>query len=90
MTRVYIYRCLEKLRTEDYPSLEVRADATEDYNEHVQQYLSKTVWVGECRSWYKQGTIDGPVVAIYGGIVFHFIDSLKNRGGKTTRSSGCH
>ncbi len=78
MTGVYVYRCLEKLQTEGYRSLEVRADATEDYNEHVQEYLSKTVWTGGCRSWYKRGTIDGPVVAIYGGTVFHFIECLKN------------
>ena len=44
----------------------------------MQKYLDRTVWVGGCRSWYKQGTVDGPVVAIYGGTTFHFMEMLKN------------
>lgn len=78
MTGVYIYKCLEKLQTECYKALEIRTDANDEYNEHVQQYLARTVWVGDCRSWYKRGTVDGPVVAIYAGTCFHFMEGLKN------------
>lgn len=78
ITGVYIYRCMEKLQTEGYKSLEIRKDANDEYNEHVQQYLARTVWEGDCRSWYKRGTVDGPVVAIYAGTCFHFMEGLKN------------
>ncbi|KAK5400865.1 hypothetical protein LTR06_011176 [Exophiala xenobiotica] len=78
MTGMYIYRCMEKLQTEGYKALEIRTDANDEYNEHVQQYLARTVWVGDCRSWYKRGTVDGPVVAIYAGTCFHFMEGLKN------------
>lgn len=77
MTGVYIAKCLDKLQTEDISSVEVRHDACEEYNEHTQRYLQQTVWVDKCRSWYKRGTVDGPVVAIYGGTSFHFMEALK-------------
>ncbi|SPO06777.1 related to monooxigenase [Cephalotrichum gorgonifer] len=77
-TAVYVYKWLEKLQTEGIRSFEVRNDVNEEYNQHVQRYLERTVWTRGCRSWYKRGTVDGPVVAIYGGTTFHFMEALKN------------
>lgn len=74
---MYVYQWLNKLQTEEYQSFEVREDVTEEYNEHVQQFLERTVWTKGCRSWYKRGTIDGPVVAIYSGTSFHFMEAIK-------------
>jgi hypothetical protein len=56
----------------------VTADANREYNEHVQTYLQRTVWVGNCRSWYKRGTMDGQVVAVYSGTSFHYTEALRN------------
>ncbi|MAD84311.1 MAG: hypothetical protein CL912_15210 [Deltaproteobacteria bacterium] len=77
-TAVYVYKWLEKLQTESIKSFEVRHDVNEEYNQHMQKYLERTVWTRGCRSWYKRGTIDGPVVAIYGGTSFHFMEAIKN------------
>lgn len=66
-TAIYVYKWLEKLQTESIKSFEVQNDANEEYNQHIQKYLDRTVWTKGCRSWYKRGTVDGPVVAIYGG-----------------------
>ncbi|KAJ5638158.1 hypothetical protein N7490_008037 [Penicillium lividum] len=77
-TALYVYKWLEKLQTEMISSFEVRNDVNEEYNQHMQQYLERTVWTRGCRSWYKRGTVDGPVVAIYGGTSFHFMEAIKN------------
>lgn len=77
-TSVYVYKWLEKLQTEGIKSFEVRNDVNEEYNQHIHKYLERTVWTRGCRSWYKRGTVDGPVVAIYGGTTFHFMEALKN------------
>jgi cation diffusion facilitator CzcD-associated flavoprotein CzcO len=77
-TAIHIYKWLEKLQTESIKSFEVRNDVNEEYNQHMQKYLERTVWTRGCRSWYKRGTIDGPVVAIYGGTTFHFMEAIKN------------
>jgi len=57
--------------------MEVDENANREYNEHVQEYLKRTVWVSNCRSWYKRGTVDGQVVVIYAGTCFHFIEALR-------------
>ncbi|KAL5340957.1 hypothetical protein BJX70DRAFT_406699 [Aspergillus crustosus] len=77
-TAVYVYKWLEKLQTEMISSFEVRHDANDEYNQHIQRYLERSVWTRGCRSWYKRGTVDGPVVAIYGGTSFHFMEAIKN------------
>ncbi|KAF2467914.1 FAD/NAD(P)-binding domain-containing protein [Lindgomyces ingoldianus] len=77
MTGVYIYKCINKLQTQSIKSMEVRFDAVQDYDDYVQTWLSKTVWVSPCRSWYKRGTTDGRVVAVYGGSCYHFIEALR-------------
>lgn len=78
VTAIYIYKFLDRLQTDGIRDFEVQSEANDDYNQHIQKFLGQTVWVGNCRSWYKQGTIDGPVVAIYGGSSFHFMEVLKN------------
>lgn len=77
-TAVYVYKWLEKLQTEMIKSFEVRHDVNDEYNQHMQKYLERTVWTRNCRSWYKRGTVEGPVVAIYGGTSFHFMEAIKN------------
>ncbi|CAG9953721.1 unnamed protein product [Clonostachys rosea f. rosea IK726] len=77
-TAIYIYKWLEKMQTEGIKSFEVSSKVNAEYNQHIQKYLDRTVWTRGCRSWYKRGTVDGPVVAIYGGTTFHFMEALKN------------
>lgn len=77
-TAAYIYKWLDKMQTEGVRSFEIHDDVNEEYNQHMQKYLERTVWTRGCRSWYKRGTVDGPVVAIYGGSVFHLLEAMKN------------
>ncbi|BCS25444.1 flavin-containing monooxygenase [Aspergillus puulaauensis] len=78
MMGVYIWKCIDKIQSECIKSLTIQEAATRDYYTHIQKFLERTVWVGGCRSWYKRGTVDGPVVAIYGGTSFHYIEALRN------------
>lgn len=78
MMAIYMFKLIDKIQTECIASLCPSIDATRDYNEHIQSFLQRTVWVGGCRSWYKRGTVDGPVVAIYGGTSFHYVEALRN------------
>lgn len=78
MTGIYIYQCINKLQTQGIKSMEVKASVTKQYNEYLQAMLQKTVWVAPCRSWYKRGTVDGKVVALYGGSCYHFAEALRD------------
>ncbi|KAF9882919.1 hypothetical protein FE257_004900 [Aspergillus nanangensis] len=75
---VYIWKCIDKIQTERIKSMTVSQGAVDDYFEYVQKFLDRTVWVEGCRSWYKRGTVDGPVIAIYGGTSFHYVEALRN------------
>ncbi|KIW88136.1 uncharacterized protein Z519_11247 [Cladophialophora bantiana CBS 173.52] len=77
MTGIYIYKCITKLQTQGIKSMTVSTQATKEYNIYSQNWLSKTVWVAPCRSWYKRGTTDGRVVAVYAGSCFHFAEALR-------------
>ena len=75
---VYFYHCINKMQTQNIKSLEVRQDACDDYNTHVQEWLKRSVWTAPCSSWYKRGTKDGRVVAVYAGTTFHYINAIKD------------
>jgi hypothetical protein len=58
--------------------MQVKADAIDDYNEYTQELLKRTVWTGNCRSWFKNGKADGRVSAMYAGSVIHFKEMLED------------
>lgn len=49
----YILHAIQILRSGETKSLEVKADVMRRFNERLQKSASKTVWTGNCRSWYK-------------------------------------
>jgi hypothetical protein len=78
MTGIYIYNCIEKLQMQGIKSMTISDEATEQFNEHAQEWLKNTVWAAPCRSWYKRGTIDGRIVGVYSGSCFHFAEALRD------------
>ena len=55
---------------EQIKSMEVKMEPTVQFNEHVDEWMSKSVWKTHCRSWYKMGTIDGKAWLWPGGVSF--------------------
>ncbi|RKL12923.1 putative sterigmatocystin biosynthesis monooxygenase stcW [Fusarium oxysporum] len=73
----YIIKALSKMQVHGVKTMEVQSEAVTDLTEHIDTYMPRTVWSGNCRSWYKQGTVDGRVTAIWPGSSLHFLDILK-------------
>ena len=44
--------------------------------------MPRTAWSGGCRSWYKNGTADGPVIGLHPGSGRHFVDMLSRFRGE--------
>ncbi|KAH8897970.1 FAD/NAD(P)-binding domain-containing protein [Thozetella sp. PMI_491] len=63
----YFVKWIKKMATEDikyvHPKKAV-ADAFIKYGDEVHKTL---VWTGSCSSWYKRGTVNGRVTALFGG-----------------------
>lgn len=58
--------------------MQVRSDATHDYNVYTQEFMKGTAWRSGCRSWYKNGTIDCRITAMYAGSVIHYKEMLES------------
>lgn len=41
------------------------------------ELLKRTVWASDCRSWYKNGTKDGRISALYPGSILHFVSAFE-------------
>jgi cation diffusion facilitator CzcD-associated flavoprotein CzcO len=71
-TSEYILRWCNKIATEDIKSVSVKDKVVAEYNVYSQEFLKRTVWSGGCRSWYKNGKVDGKVTAMYAGSILHY------------------
>ncbi|KAI1975380.1 hypothetical protein LOZ55_004700 [Ophidiomyces ophidiicola] len=72
----YAVKMIKKIQNEQIHSLAPRQDVTDAFNDHVQEWVKHTVWVDDCRSWYKNNET-GRVNAIWPGSSLHYIDIIK-------------
>ncbi|GAA5875960.1 hypothetical protein JCM8547_000664 [Rhodosporidiobolus lusitaniae] len=74
----YIVQVIEKMQREQYKTVAAKQGAVDDWMEYVTAYFPRTVFGTKCRSWYKKGLEEGPVVALWPGSVGQAIEVLKN------------
>ena len=48
----YAIQWIKKMQNENLRSWVPRQDITDQFNEHVQEWIKHTVWKHPCRSWY--------------------------------------
>ncbi|KAI8653186.1 hypothetical protein NCS55_01303000 [Fusarium keratoplasticum] len=67
-----------KIQTQDLSYVVVKDKATSEFNEWKDEFMKGMTWTGECTSWYKNGTVDGPVIGPWSGSVNHFLEVLRH------------
>ncbi|KAL3473527.1 hypothetical protein BJX99DRAFT_233655 [Aspergillus californicus] len=72
----YITICLQKMQRDNIRAMNVRKEAVERFTRHCDQYFSRTVFALKCRSWYKGGSMDGRIVALWPGSSLHAMKAL--------------
>ncbi|KAL4876539.1 hypothetical protein BJY04DRAFT_231557 [Aspergillus karnatakaensis] len=72
----YMMKMIDRYQTTNIKSFTPRSDAVDEFIEFKDSLVSKTVWVDECRSWYKSGTVDGPVTALWPGSTLHYLEAM--------------
>ncbi|KAL2175408.1 uncharacterized protein P884DRAFT_247440 [Thermothelomyces heterothallicus CBS 202.75] len=70
----YILAVLRKLQREDYASAEPRPERVRDFMEYVDAYFRDTVYMDDCRSWYRRGD---KVVGLWPGSTLHALEALR-------------
>ncbi|KAE8368117.1 hypothetical protein BDV27DRAFT_154289 [Aspergillus caelatus] len=72
----YILRMIHKCQTERIKSVVAKWDAVADFVEHINTFMTRTAWSTHCRSWFKNGKIDGPITALHPGSRIHWFHML--------------
>ena len=73
----YILRMIHKCQTEGIKSVTPKQEAVDDFVEHIDVFMERTAWSSRCRSWFKNGTVDGPVVALHPGSRIHWLHMIE-------------
>ena len=72
----YFLKLINRYQTENIHSISPKKEAIEDFVEHKDKYMKRTVWESDCRSWYKNGSITGKVTALWPGSSLHYLEAL--------------
>ncbi|KAJ9623816.1 hypothetical protein H2204_011002 [Knufia peltigerae] len=72
----YVFQAIEKIQQEGIKSVVPKREAMNDFLEHKDSIMNDMVWTSTCRSWYKNGTVDGKVWGIWPGSSIHFIEIM--------------
>jgi len=72
----YALQMINKIQSEYICSIAPKQDVTAAFNEHCQEWMRHTVWVEDCRSWYKNNET-GRVNAVWPGSSLHYMEAIK-------------
>lgn len=74
----YIIKCIRKLQKEDYLTMTPKRARVDDFSDYVGVYFKRTVYMGNCKSWYKTGSGAGDrVSALWPGSLTHLMETLR-------------
>ena len=63
----YIIKWINKISTEDIKRISPKQSAMDSFIAHGDEVHKTLSWSGSCASWYKGGSVDGRVIALFGG-----------------------
>lgn len=72
----YAIKCIRKMQRENLKAMVVKEARVRDFLEQADAYFEKTVFVDECRSWYRSGK-SGKVTGLWPGSSLHCIEALR-------------
>ncbi|CAI7612505.1 unnamed protein product [Penicillium manginii] len=67
----YFTMCVEKMQRDNIRAMAPRKEAVRQFRRYCDEYFKDTVFGGKCRSWYKGGTEEGRIVALWPGSSLH-------------------
>lgn len=72
----YIFDVITKCQVEGIKSITPKLRPAQQFRQHADLFLQRTAWTSPCRSWFKQGKIDGQA-AVWPGSRLHFLKLLQ-------------
>ncbi|KAJ5372949.1 hypothetical protein N7517_004955 [Penicillium concentricum] len=74
----YVTECVGKMQRDNIRAMSVHPEAVKRFTQYCNQYFAGTVFSSKCRSWYKGGTENGRVTALWPGSSLHSMKALAN------------
>ncbi|GAA6022327.1 hypothetical protein JCM10207_003286 [Rhodosporidiobolus poonsookiae] len=74
----YAIQVLRRMQTEPIKAIEVKQEVVDELYAHAQEQLKTTAWSSHCSSWFKNGSVDGPLDSLHPGGRLHFFSTLIN------------
>ncbi|KAI9842245.1 MAG: hypothetical protein M1837_007390 [Sclerophora amabilis] len=74
----HILALIDRWQTENIHSFSPKPAAVEDFLEHTEAFMKNTVWTDECRSGYKNHTVQGRTPSLWPGSSLHCVEALKD------------
>lgn len=65
----YVGMAVAKMQRDAVKAIEVRRSAVQSFSDYCASYFPNTVFSSNCRSWYKSGTKDGRISALWPGML---------------------
>lgn len=73
----WMCRLIDRFQTTTMTQFAPKAEAVREFIEYKDYFMNKTVWADPCRSWYKGGNADGPILALWPGSTLHYIECMR-------------
>lgn len=74
----YIVKCVRKLQKEDYDAMEPKPERVADFTSYVGAYFKNTVYMDDCKSWYKLRGRGNWVSGLWPGSTLHALEALRS------------
>ena len=75
----YIVRCIRKLQRDGVRAMHVKPARVADWSAYIDAYFPRTVFLDECRSWYRSDGGDGNrIVGLWPGSNMHAVEALRS------------
>ncbi|KAK1761804.1 hypothetical protein QBC33DRAFT_582134 [Phialemonium atrogriseum] len=72
----YALAAAQKIQREGIKGLTPKPEAVDDFQEHKDALMKDLVWTSGCRSWYKNGKVDGKVWGPWCGSSIQFLELM--------------
>lgn len=74
----YVAKTVNKCQREGYKSWTIKDSVVDDFLKYTDNYFPRTVYSGNCRSWYKNGNYGGKIRTVWPGASSHCFIALRD------------
>ncbi|KIW94684.1 uncharacterized protein Z519_04661 [Cladophialophora bantiana CBS 173.52] len=72
----YAFDAAIKLQSQNIKAMSPLPEAVDDFQEYKDELMKDLVWSSPCRSWYKNGKVEGKVWGPWPGSSLHFLELM--------------